>query len=610
MNTLRNAPYKMSIRQFFFLAICVGVVICSAAYTLVQTWKDFEHEKKSHTSYQLQISDLMSSSLREPIIQGSYVEINLRIQSFLKQPHVLCIAIKNLSIPIANCEPRMLKSNHVFETKNTLYYNTETSESLADINIYYDNSGLYNTWLKKLRDALIINLILALLVFSIILTATARLIRNDLQTILDECDPSSQSNRSSSQIRIKEFSQLFEELKKYISAAKFNAEAHAANDLANQVAHDIRSPLTALNLVVHSAKELPEEKRVIIRNAAQRINDIANNLLEKSRTQQREQKNTQDSQTQRENDQIISFNQKYGTYLLSSLIDTIVSEKRIQYREKINVNIEADLNQAYGLFAQINDQEFQRVLSNLINNSVEALHDNKGEVKISIRGYTNNILIVVLDDGKGIPKYILEKLGEVGLSHGKDGAESGNGLGVAHAKKTIESFDGKFEIKSRENEGTMINITLPREQTPNWFVEELQLNQNTQVISIDDDVSIHQVWNDRFKSLAISESVNHLSFTSTKSFINWFSTRAVDIKEKNSSILYLIDYEFLNETTTGLDLIEKFDIATQAILITSRYDDPQIRTRCEKLGIKLIPKSMAGHVPISQVAGTSRSTAP
>lgn len=373
-----------------------------------------------------------------------------------------------------------------------------------------------------------------------------------------------------------------------------------ANELANQVAHDIRSPLTALNLVVHSANELPEEKRVLIRNAAQRINDIANNLLKKSKTQQLEKESTHNVQTHRLSEQTLATDQKSDIFLLSSLIDTIVSEKRIQYRDKISVQIEVDLNQSYGLFAKINHQEFQRALSNLINNAVEALPDSKGDVKISIHGSTNNVLIVIFDNGKGIPKHILEKLGEIGVSHGKDGPHSGSGLGVAHAKKTIESFGGKFEIKSRENEGTMVNITLPRSQTPKWFVEEIQLNQNLQVVSVDDDVSIHQVWNDRFKSLPISELINHFSFTSIKSFMDWFSSQTYDEKENNSNTLYLIDYEFLNESTTGLDLIENIKIAKQSILITSRYDDPQIRARCEKAGIKLIPKSMAGLVPIRQ----------
>lgn len=389
--------------------------------------------------------------------------------------------------------------------------------------------------------------------------------------------------------------------KKYQESLVVN-QLKFSNQLARQVAHDIRSPLTALNMVMGAVKELPEEKRVLIRNAVQRINDIANNLLVKSKTPTASSTdhgiNTGHTNTTSHKKTSHTNNLKLDTHLLSSLIDTIVSEKRIQFRDKINVHIEADLNEAYGLFARIDSQEFQRVISNLINNSVEALLDAKGEVTVSIRGYTNTILVVVFDNGKGIPQQLLAKLGEVGVSYGKEGTESGSGLGLAHAKKAIESFGGKFEIQSRVGEGTMVNITLTREQTPKWFVEEIRLSSNMQLVSVDDDVSIHQVWSGRFKSLHISEIIKHMSFTSIKSFMEWFARQATENNIGISNILFLVDYEFLNESMTGLDLIEKLNISKYAILITSRFDEPQIRVRCDSVGIKLIPKSMAGLVPI------------
>jgi hypothetical protein len=45
-------------------------------------------------------------------------------------------------------------------------------------------------------------------------------------------------------------------------------------------------------------------------------------------------------------------------------------------------------------------------------------------------------------------------------------------------------------------------------------------------------------------------------------------------------------------------LIETLDIARQSILVTSRFEEPAVRARCEHLGVKLIPKGLAGFVPI------------
>ena len=58
--------------------------------------------------------------------------------------------------------------------------------------------------------------------------------------------------------------------------------------IASQVAHDIRSPLTALNIVIETLNKLPEDKRIIVRSATQRINDIANDLLARGKSAQKE----------------------------------------------------------------------------------------------------------------------------------------------------------------------------------------------------------------------------------------------------------------------------------------------------------------------------------
>ncbi|MDD5630257.1 MAG: 7TM diverse intracellular signaling domain-containing protein [Elusimicrobia bacterium] len=63
----------------------------------------------------------------------------------------------------------------------------------------------------------------------------------------------------------------------------------AISTLASQVAHDIRSPLAALDSVLKDVEQLPEAKRTVIRSAAGRIRDIANDLLEKNRGEEESQ---------------------------------------------------------------------------------------------------------------------------------------------------------------------------------------------------------------------------------------------------------------------------------------------------------------------------------
>jgi signal transduction histidine kinase len=213
-------------------------------------------------------------------------------------------------------------------------------------------------------------------------------------------------------------------------------------ELAQQVSHDIRSPLSAMNLILSDCKEFPENKRSILQLSLKRINDIANSLLDKGC-------NPDEKGTEQEVD-------------ISSLIRSIVSEKQIQYQDKKDLIIEEDLRESDGKLVRMQSSEFSRVLSNLINNSIEALYQENGKVRISTNSLNNWIQISITDNGRGIPESIIEKLGQRGFSFGKeDSSNSGSGLGVYHAKKYIESIGGKFEIQSQVSIGTNIIISLP-----------------------------------------------------------------------------------------------------------------------------------------------------
>jgi len=342
---------------------------------------------------------------------------------------------------------------------------------------------------------------------------------------------------------------------------------------AAQVAHDIRSPLAALDMIVSDAHELPEEKRSIIRNAARRIHDIADNLLFKS-------KNSDDDNNQLEN------------HMLTGLIAPLLAEKRTQYRKHIGLDIEADFTQHhYGVFVKVNAVEFRRVLSNLINNSVEAMIEagNVQIVPIITKDYAE---IQVVDNGPGISQEILPKLMKKGATFGK---KSGSGLGLFHAKQSIESWGGRLELKSQKTTGTRVIITLPRSPAPRWFLDHIELTPAMNIVILDDDSSIHQVWDAKFSSLKLHEhQINILHFSNPNEIINWHQKR-----DQSSQYMYLFDYEILGQNLSGLDLIEKLNLQNSAILVTSHYENKKIRERCATINVPLLPKNLAIHVPIS-----------
>jgi anti-sigma regulatory factor (Ser/Thr protein kinase) len=233
------------------------------------------------------------------------------------------------------------------------------------------------------------------------------------------------------------------------------------------------------------------------------------------------------------------------------------------------------------------------MFSNLINNSVESLENEKGTVLIELgtsRTDPNQIEIKIKDTGRGIPQELIPELGKEGKTFGKP---DGNGLGLYYAIKSIKKSDGSISIQSEVGKGTEITITLPRKEAPAWFVPELNTSEVSNIVIFDDDASVHQIWKNRLES-SYNKSINFHHFSSPSELKQFYRKNFSELDETT----FLMDYEISNNSETGLDLIEQLGIAGSAILVTSRYEENQIRERCERLKVKIIPKNMSGFIPI------------
>lgn len=358
--------------------------------------------------------------------------------------------------------------------------------------------------------------------------------------------------------------------------------------LAAQVAHDIRSPVFALDAALKNMEQLPEQQRVVVRHAVNRIRDVANGLLEKNRRQ---------AGTAAANTGPLELR------LLSSLIEPVITEKRLQYGDKPGIVIHLELSQqAYGLFARVQPVEFGRMLSNLLNNGAEALGD-KGKMDVRLAPEDNYIVLTITDTGKGIPPEILSRLGQRGETHGKAG---GSGLGLYHARTTAESWGGSLTITSTPGKGTTVAIKLPKAEAPDGFVSAIELVPGSPVIVLDDDIGIHQLWRGRFEAARLGErNIESLYFREPEQLRAW--TKAEPAKAKTAVCLF--DYELSGYKETGLSLAEELGLCAQTILVTSRSEEKRIIEECARLRVRLMAKGMAEYVPISIGAPTTPAQA-
>jgi len=387
-------------------------------------------------------------------------------------------------------------------------------------------------------------------------------------------------SQNSEQIIInKAITRLLDEIKKSnnslreaVSTAEQRRFQEELTKTALQVVHDIGSPIAVLEIVQSTALTLPEDDRLLVRNAISRIRDISNTLLKKARK---------------------DFSSMSGDNLvrqgLQSLIDQVITEKRAQYGCQVELSFGFDQN-AYKIFSLIKPAELSRIISNLINNSVEAIErDNR--IKISLTDINNEALIEVYDNGKGIPADVIGKLGELGGSFGKS---HGTGVGLNHAVNVIKEWGGRFDIKSEEGKCTTVQIYLPKCDSPLWSVSEINVTDKNIIAIIDDDESIHAIWRKKFEQAKSSQNidVDLLHFYSPQKLIQWYQANA-NVK----NILYLCDYEFIGSDINGIDLITQLHINNESILVTSSVVDAVI-TRCESENIKMLPKNLASPVLI------------
>lgn len=365
-----------------------------------------------------------------------------------------------------------------------------------------------------------------------------------------------------------------------VAARTAQAEKEAAvGRMAAQVAHDIRSPLVALDAALRHAAAMPEEQRVMLRHAVNRIRDIANNLLEKNRQPGGAAVPAPEGGTAAE------------ICLLSSLIEPVIAEKRMQYGLSGAALDFEPSQEAYGLFAAVGAAEFRRVLSNLLNNAVEAL-EKEGRVTVTLGAAGGTAVVKIKDNGKGIPAELLARLGKKGATFGKSG---GSGLGLYHAKSAVEGWGGKLAIRSEHGRGTEVLVELPSAAAPAWFTPGLDLRAGGRVVVLDDDETIHRVWRGRFESARAAEKgVELYSFSSPDKLRAWVKENAAAA----AATRYLLDYELLGSRDTGLSLARELGIERNALLVTSRYEERHIVEECRRLQMRMIPKGLAGLVPI------------
>ncbi|MBA2651383.1 MAG: HAMP domain-containing histidine kinase [Tatlockia sp.] len=369
--------------------------------------------------------------------------------------------------------------------------------------------------------------------------------------------------------RVHEFEVLNNFINHALDALLFQLERETK--LAAQVAHDIRSPLMALDIVIKRMPEVEEPKRILFRGALNHMKNIVDNL---------EKKYIEGNHsTERCVAQVVA------------ILDYVLWERQEAFSEK-PIRLVNDFEPGcYNLFVSVIPTELKRIVTNIINNAYEAINLQNGEISIYVGEENDKVLITISDSGEGMPKSILNSIFDQGFTT----KQHGSGLGLYHAKNWLTKWSGSIELLPNTPNGCKVHIKLPSHRPPPWFVENLAFKINDTVICVDDNVSVFHAWQEQFQLIGLEINLHYCHNK---------ETLIREIKKQGKlGCTYLIDYEFSDEAYTGIELANMVIVLNnpnnRIFLVTSHSNEPKLQRFCEFHKIGIIPKFFAFKIPLT-----------
>jgi len=231
-------------------------------------------------------------------------------------------------------------------------------------------------------------------------------------------------------------------------ADKLELNMTAHQRLLGDVSHELRSPLTRLQLALALARKNPNDIRLLCEYfdrcelEVSRLDEMIEKVLTLSRLENSSQ-------------HIIKNTCSLGA-LLTSLVEDgnfLAQEKQISIKYHQTNDVELEIDQS--LIAS--------AVSNIIINAIK-YSPEKSMITVTLSTFTDHIEISVNDEGGGVPPEALSKLFDAfyRVADARDRASGGTGLGLAIAKQAILAHNGSIYAENIQNKGLNVTILLPK----------------------------------------------------------------------------------------------------------------------------------------------------
>ncbi|PHQ30837.1 sensor histidine kinase [Leeuwenhoekiella nanhaiensis] len=331
------------------------------------------------------------------------------------------------------------------------YINDNQFKPLAIMNLPYIQDDDFITreleeFLRRLAEGYLFMLLIATALsyfLSRYITRSLKTISDKMiETRLDKRNQRIEIEDASEEISnlVKSYNGMIDELEN--SAAKLaQSEREAAwREMAKQVAHEIKNPLTPMRLTVQSfqmrfdpqdpdiRKKLDEYSHTIIQqiDTMSSIAEAFSNFAKMPAQQ----------------------NETLNVVFVTKLALDIFTEPYLTFA-----------SDAEEITAKLDRTQLIRVVTNLVKNAIQATEDTEDpHIRVEIKSEPDEVCILVCDNGHGISEENAIKVFEPKFTT----KSSGMGLGLAMVKNIVETYNGTITFTSKADRGTVFKVTFPR----------------------------------------------------------------------------------------------------------------------------------------------------
>lgn len=584
---LIQRPFGQLLRTHLLRA----VLVCAVLFGISDLIASIRSITQMQHNYESTLADVMLSSIREPLTQGSFPEANLRLSRMEQAGTFLCYTLTAWDFSQDSCRTAhrtlLLVSPRVFPIRLGL----RDTAPVGRLTVHFDRIPVLRAAFHRLAlDVLLVGL-LGLIAFTVARRMGRRL-ACELEDVIRVAEHDDVPPTTVHGFTTAEFQRLAEQLVQWRQLLTARGKDIALGQIATQVAHDIRSPLTSIG----TAARILGTEGVATGRAAQAVNllqlgcrrleEIANDLLNK---------HTSGTPNAARDGSIAVV---HAPFALHEVCDALLGEFAAQALGE-GVVFEK-VYHAEALVLRGDRTGWARALGNLIKNALEAMQAQASErlrrLTLSTAVENESIVVRITDTGPGMPATTSARILQGGHTEGK---ADGHGIGMTVVREMVAAHGGTVQVASTVGVGTTFTLTVPATRLEATTIT-IPVVEGTLVTVIDDDAGMREQW----RLVLWEHGVVCERFACWEEYVA--SPAAQDTA--NPSRTMIVDYHFENSETDGLAIVRQLQArgVPHLLLCTAEYWKPSIREAAQTLGVRLCPKP----VPRVVVEWRANSAAP